>query len=142
MARRSLFCWTPLAVLLIVTAGCGGSNRAAVTGEVTLDGQPVEGGMISFIPADGAAGPPAWGKIEEGRYSIPAREGPPLGTSRVEIRWTRKTGRKLPAVPPAPPGEMIEETVEAVPARYNAQSKLEAEVQGGKNTFDFKLKSQ
>ena len=139
---RGSFATTLVAVLLVVAAGCGGSNRAAVTGEVTLDGQPVEGGTISFIPADGAAGPPAWGKIEAGRYSIPAREGPPPGTSRVEIRWTRKTGRKLPAVPPAPPGEMIEETVEAVPARYNARSELKAEVQGGKNTFDFKLKSQ
>ena len=141
MLRGSLL-WAALAALLAVAVGCGGPHRGAVTGEVTLDGQPIEGGQISFIPTDGTTGQPAWGKIEGGRYSIPAAEGPAVGTSRVEIRWNRKTGKKIPAVPPAPPDTMIELTAEAVPTRYNAQSELTAEVQQGKNTFDFKLQSQ
>ncbi|MFH1924018.1 MAG: hypothetical protein ABIP48_29540 [Planctomycetota bacterium] len=138
MIRRNLS-WAPLAVLLVVIAGCDGSNRAGVTGEVTLDGQPVEDGTISFVPSGGAA---AWGDIKGGRYSISAAEGPGVGTSRVEIRWDRKTGKKSPAVPPAPPDTMIEETEEAVPARYNAESELKAEVKSGKNTFDFKLEAE
>jgi len=142
MIRRNL-CWMPLAALLVVTVGCTGSKQAAVTGEVTLDGDPVDGGTINFIPTGGdTAGVTAWGKIEGGRYSIPASEGPAVGPNRVEIRWDRKTGKTIPAVPPAPPDTMIEETAQAVPARYNTESELKAEVKSGKNTFDFKLESQ
>ena len=137
MIRKSIF-GVPLLLLLFVAAGCG-SNRAGVGGEVTVGGQPIEGGTISFIPKDSTAGPPASGKIEGGRYSIAAREGPAIGTSRVEIRWTRKTGRKIPAIAPAPRGSFTEETIEAVPTRYNSQSELEVEIQRGDNTRDFKL---
>ena len=141
MVRRIL-AWMALVLFPVVTAGCGGSNRAEVTGEVTLDGAPVDGGTISFIPTGDTTGPPAWGKIEAGRYSIPACEGPAVGANRVEIRWTRNTGRKIPSIPPAPPDTMIEEIVEAVPARYNSQSELEANVQPGENAFDFTLQSR
>jgi len=67
---------------------------------------------------------------------------PAGGTSRVEIRWDRKTGKKSPGVPPAPPDTMIEETEEAVPARYNTQSELTAEVKPGQNAFNFEPKSE
>ncbi len=138
---RSSLSWIPLLLLLFVAAGCG-SNRAGVGGEVTLDGQPIEGGTISFIPTDSAAGPSAWGKIEGGRYSIDAREGPAVGASRVEIRWARKTGKKIPARAPAPPKSFTEVRREAVPVRYNAQSELRVEIERGNNTFDFALKSK
>ena len=137
MVRKSIF-GIPLALLLIVAVGCG-SNQAGVSGDVTLGGQPIEGGSISFIPTDSTAGPPAHGKIEGGHYSIAARDGPAIGTSRVEIRWTRKTGRKIPAIAPAPKGSFTEETIEAVPPRYNSKSELEVPVERGDNTFDFKL---
>ena len=140
MLRGSLH-WSPLAVLLVAAIGCGGSKQAAVTGEVTLAGRPVEGGTINFIPAGDTTALPAWGKIEAGRYSIPADQGPALGSNRVEIHWIRKTGRKIRSVPPAPPGEM-EEKAEVIPARYNSRSELEVQVQQGENTFDFKLESR
>jgi len=129
--------WTIWTALLAATVGCGGSDRAAVSGQVTLGGKPVEDGAISFIPA-GGAGAPAWGKIEAGRYSIPARQGPAIGVNRVEIRWTRKTGKKMSL----PGGMIIDEQEEAVPARYNVQSELQAEIKRGKNTHDFPLESQ
>jgi hypothetical protein len=142
MIRRNLG-WMPLVALLVVTVGCGGTNRGAVSGEVTLDGEPVDGGTVTFTPAGGgAADAAAWAKIEGGRYSISAAEGPGVGTSRVEIRWDRKTGKQIPAVPPAPPDTMIDETAEAIPPRYNTRSELKAEVKPGDNTFDFELKSE
>lgn len=140
---RSSLCWMPFVALLVVPVGCNDPNLAAVSGEVTLDGDPVDGGTITFIPSGG--GPPeasAWSEITGGRYSIPAGKGAGVGTCRVEIRWTRETGKNIPAVPPAPPDAMIEETEEAVPARYNTQSELKAEVKPGRNTFDFKLESE
>ena len=131
--------WVPLTVLLAVLVGCGESNRAAVNGTVTLDGQPIEDGTINFIPTHDSAASAAWGPIKGGSYSIPAHEGPTVGSSRVEIRWTRKTGKKIPAIAPAPKGSFTEETREAVPVRYNSQSELKRDLQKGENTLDFNL---
>ena len=122
-------------ILLAVILGCGTSHRAAVVGKVSLDGKPVDDGIITFIPSGDNRGSPAWGKIQAGDYAIPAKTGPSVGTNRVEIRWARKTGRMVPIDP------TIEETVEAVPVRYNSQSVLQVEIKPGTNQFDFNLNS-
>ena len=123
----------------LLLPGCSPGQRAAVSGQVTLNGQPIENGMIAFIPtADGDA-PSAWTKIIDGRYQIPAHQGPGVGPCRVEIRWAKKTGRKIPAVHPA--GPIIEETREVVPERHNLQSELEMSIKAGENVADFTLVS-
>jgi hypothetical protein len=130
----------PLGVFLVATIGCGGSNRAAVTGQVTLDRLPVDGGTISFIPVDGENRSPGWSEIKEGRYSIAAKAGPTAGVQRVEIHWNKKTGRKTRALPPSR-GE-IDEIAETIPARYNNLSELKAELKPGQNQADFELNSK
>ncbi len=60
-------------------------------------------------------------------------------TFRVEIRAQRKTGNKIAAGSPAPPGTMIDETEEAIPARYNNESTLRVDVTTGRNSHEFKL---
>ena len=74
-----------------------------------------------------------------GALREPASAGPSIGVARVEIRWPRKTGKRFPAIPPAPPNAMIEETVEAMPARYNLHSELTATIQSGENVVNFAL---
>ncbi|WP_437191712.1 hypothetical protein [Planctomicrobium sp. SH527] len=64
---KSLFC---LALVLLVS-GCGGPTapqRASVSGEVLVDGQPLSEGVISFIPTDGVKGPTSGTKVLNGRY--------------------------------------------------------------------------
>jgi len=63
---------------------------------VTLDGQPVETGSIAFRPKGQTKGPSAGGTIQDGAYSIDRAQGPVVGTMRVEINATRKTGRPGP----------------------------------------------
>ena len=121
-------------LFLAAIVGCGTSNRAAVEGRITLDGRPIEGDTISFIPTDSKAGPPAWGEIKAGCYSIPAKTGPAVGTNRVEINLVRKTVKILP--------NGLEEMAVALPTRYNSQSELKAEIKPGKNQLDFELKSK
>jgi hypothetical protein len=128
-----------LAILLIGTMGCGESKRGAVSGQVTLDGKAVDGGEIRFLFSEGK---PAWTQIVDGHYAIAASSGPSLGTARVEIRWPRKTGNRRPAMAPAPPDAMVEETTEVIPARYNVRSELTAEIKTGNNTADFALRSR
>ena len=44
----------PLAAALMLAAGCGGTpTTGSITGTVTYDGKPLDGGIISFVPATG-----------------------------------------------------------------------------------------
>ena len=129
----------PLGLCLAAIVGCGRSDhRAAVDGTVTLDGQPIDG-AINFVPIDGASVSGAGGEIKAGRYSLSAAQGPIVGTHRVTIRSMRKAA----TMQHDPPGVMRPEKWEdVVPARYNSQSELKAEIKSGKNDVHFTLKSK
>jgi len=146
-SRGSVCCLARLGMILpilLCLSGCGSSGppRGSVQGKVTLDGQPVEQGTITFLPTGGTTGPSAGGVITGGQYSIEEDKGPVAGKSRVEIRWERKTGKKVPAGSPSPPGTMIDQVAEAIPAKYNSKSTLEKEIKEGDNTLDFELTSK
>jgi hypothetical protein len=132
-----------LGLTLLLPTGCGlqGGHRVAVSGAVTLDGQPVEGGAIVFLPeGNGTNDRPKTGvTIEAGKYTIPAEKGPALGKYRVEIRWQKPTGKKIPSDDPP---NLMDETRQVIPDKYNSRSDLTCEVQPGKNTFDFALTSK
>jgi hypothetical protein len=129
-----------LTVTLAFLGGCGGgSGRSAVQGTVTIDGEPVDGGAIVFLP-DGEAGQrvPAGGEIVGGKYSVPAERGPFPGKCRVEITWKKKTGRQI--VSPSDAPNKVDETVQVVPIIYNSSTTLKEDVQPGSNTFNYTLK--
>lgn len=127
-------------LLALLASGCGG-GYAAVQGTVTLDGAPVDTGYLTFVPTDAALGPSGRASIANGRYAMDASGQLKPGAYRVEIYAQRKTGKKIRAGSPAPPGTMIDEEVEAIPAKYNTQTTLTREAKAGGNTFDFDLSS-
>lgn len=137
---------TPVSVLVLLPllwacAGCG-DGRVTVRGEVTFDGQPVEKGVIAFEPADGA-GPMAGGEIRDGKYVLSGDSAVTPGEKIVRITGVRKTGRKVEAGPPEPPGTMVEELERYIPRQYNSQTTLTCEVTAdGRNQHDFVLESQ
>lgn len=56
-----------LATLILVACGC--TRRAEVSGVVTLDGNPLSAGVVTFTPA--AGGPTGYAAIgENGTYSV------------------------------------------------------------------------
>jgi hypothetical protein len=126
-----------LACLFPILAGCGAESepREAVSGQVTLNGQPLEQGSILFRPLD--RGPSASGEIKAGSYQLPKERGPGRGKCRVEILAYRDTGKTV--------RDQLSGKTEAVlkpiiPPCYNQQSTLSVEVgKDGKNQFDFKL---
>jgi hypothetical protein len=125
------------ALLVPVLTGCGGS---AVTGKVTLDGRPVDGGSIIFISSGTLEKTQIGGEIVRGTYTLTGGRIPGPGTQRVEISWLKKTGNKVPMGDD--PGNFRNETVQVIPLRYNTQSELTADLKGtGKNTFNFALTS-
>ncbi|MHB0957176.1 MAG: carboxypeptidase-like regulatory domain-containing protein [Pirellulaceae bacterium] len=54
MSGLRSFGWSSFALLLapalIALSGCGGSGQVPVTGTVTLDGAPLEGAAVFFVP--------------------------------------------------------------------------------------------
>jgi len=129
-------------ILLGVLAGCGqpsGPELYDVSGAVTLDGQPVKNGEVVFRAEDGQ-GQTAAGKIVDGRYELKA--GP--GAKRVEISSMQKVPGAVGA--PGTPGDPVSDTnpadvlAESIPAKYNSDSELKAEVAANNdNVFDYTL---
>jgi hypothetical protein len=135
---RSLAVLGLAVVICGVVSGCG--NRGAVQGTVTLDGQPVDGGRIFFVPdGDPAGRPQVYAAIAQGKYSLPASKGPEIGHYRVEIVWHKKPGKQEP---PADPGLVTDDMKQIIPAAYNSKTTLFVDVGRGTNTFDFALKER
>lgn len=134
-----------LVLLLPGTIGCGTNvnlpPRAKVTGQVTVDGQPLMRGIITFVPdnAKGTRGPVAIGTIDsDGRYDLTTDrtgnqgDGAIVGFHRIRIE-AREEPKGESEVPPKP----------LIPMRYfdSDQSGLTAEVKAGEgNVVNLTLK--
>jgi hypothetical protein len=132
-----------VALSLVALTGCGGERRVSVAGNVTLDGEPIPEGSITFIPDQGNHGPTAGGEIIDGEYRVESASGPMTGPHRVEIRATVRTGRSVPD--PRFPGARIEEVRDLIPARYKTgkpEGLLTCNLQAGDNTVNLNLTSR
>jgi len=124
--------------LCLFLTGCGSPG---VSGTVTLDGQPVDGGTIALFPTGGGgAGAPTGvpGEIKGGKYTLSAENLKP-GEYRVEIYWYQKTGKQVENK--NDPGTKVDETKQVIPDEYNRSTTLKVEVKSGSTTADFALKS-
>jgi hypothetical protein len=138
--QNSVPAWSLIAAVLMLSLGCG-SQEHLLEGSVTYDGQPVDKGSITLEPADGV-GPAAGGTIESGRFKVDSTSGLAPGEKIVRISAVRATGKKIEAGPPEPPGTKVDEVQQFIPAKYNDQSTLTVQFDGGHKTHDFELKSQ
>ena len=133
--------WLLIALSTPLVVGCG-SGLADVSGTVTYDGQPLSGGgdvrgTVTFYPTDGS-GAPAIGILDQsGHYELStgAEKGAAPGSYSVAISATRVI---IPEGGGTPSGRPI------TPRQYASAkaSRLSAEVQPGRNTFDFALESR
>jgi hypothetical protein len=132
---------TNVFLVLALTGLSGCSNHqldtAKVHGKVTLDGKPLDAGMVFFRPTRGRM---AVGKIQsDGSYALftyvrDGDDGAIVGRHKVSV------------VPPPVEGELdtLPEDKRPIPSRYHAEStsQLEFDVEGGKdNTIDILLTS-
>ena len=120
---------------LVGLAGCGEPPPPVeVTGAATYDGQPIDSGIISFVPLDSER-PCGGAAIAGGRYKLYPEVGLKPGAYRVELRWARPTGEKREAGY----GQSPDVYAEALPAKYHADSVLTADLAPGPNALDFAL---
>ncbi len=110
----------------LALAGC--SSRPAtvvVSGTVRYEGRALDNGEIRFLPQAGTAAPTNGSRIVNGRYAVVARGGLLPGSYRVEIESRSTVGNEpaMPAEGEGPPRPAVN-----IPARYNSESTLEAEI--------------
>ena len=123
---------------LMFIAGCGqqtGPELAAVTGKITLDGQPLPRVNLRFIPEQPGGSPSFGGTNANGQYKLlfnAQRTGAMLGKHRVEIEpasvETDESGKPVPGA-----------QVVKLPPKYTRAGALTADIKAGKNTVDFEL---
>jgi hypothetical protein len=129
---RAETCVAAIMCLLLATeAGCrrSGAVTFPISGTVTYNGKPLPNGSIVLLPVSGpsAADP---GTILDGRFAFAAR----AGKKKVEIRATREVGPIIRSM-----GARDKQSY--IPAQYNSQTTLSAEVvPDGANQFTFDLK--
>jgi hypothetical protein len=128
-----------LVILVLGLAGAGlagGCARtASVSGEVTVDGQALEKGTISYAAAEGTDAP-AQAAIENGRYQLRTT----AGNKRVQISAPVVVGKRREYNGPDAP--TVEVTKENLPERYNTKTELTFEVKPGSNTKDWALETK
>ncbi len=133
-------------LLAVACAGCSPSpfNLVPVSGSVSLDGQPLAGGIVNFQPivaGPGAnAGPGSTARIgPDGRYTLATIRGEPgavVGKHRVKIYSYNAETAKQDANG-GPQGR------EKVPPRYNYESKVTFDVPtAGTDKADFELNTK
>jgi hypothetical protein len=133
--------WAYLVLCLSVLSGCGLGDElglASVKGTVKLDGEPLSDARVIFYPVDGGRLSSATTDLD-GNYElvyVDNQTGALPGKHKVYISTfveadsdsddpLTKTGQR-----------------ESIPAKYNAQTKLSAELEAnGRETVDFGLQS-
>ena len=104
--------WLSLAILgalaLTSVVGCGGVRRLPVTGTVTVDGKPINGGQLVFTP-DSAKGNTSRivcvSPVKDGHCDLETNgvtpsesgSGVPLGWYKVHYRVLQESTKKHPA---------------------------------------------
>lgn len=151
MNSRFIFAMSCCALVgSLFQSGCGRGQRddferTAVTGQVTLDGHPLEQGVVRFVPIEQTTGPKTTVTVTEGRFKAPESVGPLVGTHRIEIESTDMGGYAMDdenALRELRQSRVKRIDVVTVPAVYNARSQLtETLVPDIENELIFKLES-
>jgi hypothetical protein len=129
MGRASLAWAAVVAAVVLAVPGCGGGGKVAVKGTVTLDGQPVEGAMVAFVPADPGKGEIAYGTTDkDGTFRLTTtkpNDGAVPGEYKVTVVYAEAAE--------APPAQGMKEAFEGLqkaraqqrtkPPKYNVPAK-------------------
>ena len=128
----------PFALLILaLAAGCGSSDAATVEGTVTLDGQPLKEGTISFEPVDPTTGGTGGGVIKDGKFTA---TNVPVGEMKVRISAPKVVGKRKAYNTPDSP--TVDITEELLPAKYNTSTELKIAVKKGGQKEKFELSSK
>jgi hypothetical protein len=120
--------------VLFLLPGCG-PPTATVTGEVTVDGKPIDDGFITFAPADGN-GDPVTKAIRLGKYEATMIAGKKF----VQISAPIVTGKRPEYDGPNAP--LVEIREESIHERFNSSSDLTFDAVAGTNKKNWTVEAK
>jgi len=146
--------WVNVALVSGLLLGCGPTvppppelpDLVPCTGTVTLDGQPLDGAAVMFMPAGNSGYGAVGGTDAQGKYSANTATGQVVhngvvpGEYKVVIsRLVKADGTPIKIDPKTPPA--MQGGRQSLPGKYASpvQTTLRATVTAGK-TYDFDLK--
>jgi hypothetical protein len=134
--HRRAVAWAA-ACLVLSTIGCGGGQEATVRGTVTLDGQPLARGSVTFLPVENGTGASASINADgsfEARTSD--MDGMKAGDYLITVRASAEPAPNPQGGPPIP-GKLL------TPAKYGRSetSGLKATINRGANDLNLELSS-
>ncbi len=131
-----------MVLLTCLAGGCDsddGLGRRAISGMITLDGQPLSDGAILLEPATTQSGTAVGTTIRRGMFAIPRDQGPAPGS--YQVRVYASSGDQAPPIN-GQTDRTRRPMVERIPAVYNTRTELRANVtERGTNRFRFDLHS-
>jgi hypothetical protein len=135
MKRNDFAAWLAAGCLCLVLTGCGGPYEATVSGIVTLDGEPLPSGAVTFHAV--AGGPAVIGTIgADGSYTLRtgASDGLPPGDYIVTAKAL--SGDPVPGMTP----EQFDD-LSLTPVHYGNKetTDLRVTVASGHNDLDLQL---
>jgi hypothetical protein len=139
---RSLY--APVLALLTsaLWVGCGQDygGRQEVKGTIKLKGEPLDQGLITFIPISDDRSTQSGTQIANGSYHIDRAHG--LVPAKYKVIITSGDGRTPANAPDQAPGPTGANIIskDRIPPDYNTHSKQEIEVtEKGPNVFDYDI---
>jgi hypothetical protein len=101
---RSLCACALLLALTVFSAGCGGTKHVPVTGQVTVGGQPLKSGTVTYHPDKEAGNTQPYSDLphgtvdENGKYTLATggKPGAPAGKYKVTVASTVPSNPKDP----------------------------------------------
>ena len=120
-----------------ILVGCAQKDHASVTGVVKINGEPVDGAVVTFAPKEG--GRSAFAKTDaDGVYELQytaGEKGAKIGVNSVYL-----TTYKAPTLDDS--NKVVDPgTPERFPPEYNQSPSVTAEVKPGDNQIDFDVKT-
>lgn len=123
------------AISQLLTMGCQAKSKdqpdlGRVSGKIKLDGEPLTNAIIYMIPSEGRSS--VGNTDKNGDYVmgyLPGIMGVKLGKDKVIIKtfWSDESSPEALAA------------IERIPAKYNSETELFADVKPGKNVINFDL---
>lgn len=129
----------PIVLMVAVAAlvGCAPAEQATVSGKVTIDGRPLDRGVVTFVNALGKSTAGISGQIHsDGTYDVQiGQSGEIVAGEYNVIVDSREASAPQPEGAPPLPGELL------IPVRYTRveTSGLRYHVRSGTNVIDIAL---
>lgn len=121
---------------LLTLAGCG-DGKGTVSGTVSLDGQSVNNGSVTFVNTDGGTLRREGAIIRGGKFEATV----PPGNYKVELNSQKVIGKRTQKGFDGK-DETLEITQEMFPDKFNVKTELTLEIKPGSNPVTLDLKSK